>query len=53
MDDLLQPFLLGRPEPLTDTVPPQQLGDADSQWIEVLVVDLCHEPWLRSAYCTG
>ena len=47
MDDLLQPFLLGRPEPLTDTVPPQQLGDADSQWIEVRVLGYCTSRFLQ------
>lgn len=35
VNDLVQPFILGQPQPLTDTVPPQQLADPDSQWIEV------------------
>ncbi len=40
VNDLVQPFILGPPEPLQDTVPPQQLGDADSCWIEVDGVNL-------------
>lgn len=49
VDDLLQPFLLGQPEPLTDTVPPQQLGDPDSQWIEVLLNASMNRP--RPCWC--
>ena len=40
VEDLVQPFISGPPEPLQDTVPPQQLGDADSRWIEVDGVNL-------------
>ena len=48
MDDLLQPFILGQPEPLTDTVPPQQLADPDSRWIEVGLLDAIY-----FSACTG
>lgn len=40
VEELVQPFVLGPPEPLQDTVPPQQLGDPDSRWIEVDGVNL-------------
>ena len=38
--DLVEPLIAGTPEPLQDTVPPQQLGDPDSRWIEVDGVNL-------------
>ncbi|CAL8466073.1 g5609 [Coccomyxa elongata] len=38
--DLVEPLIAGPPEPLQDTVPPQQLGDPDSRWIEVDGVNL-------------
>jgi predicted alpha/beta-fold hydrolase len=43
LQDLLQPLVLGTPEPLTDTVPPQDLGDADSRWIEVDGISVHHK----------
>ena len=44
---LLRPWFAGPPAPLTDTVPPQSLGDPDSRWVCVDGVDLhykevCH-----------
>ncbi len=38
--DLVEPLIAGPPEPLQDTVQPQQLGDPDSRWIEVDAVNL-------------
>ena len=35
LQDMLQPWLDGRPAPLTDTVPPEQLADADSRFVTV------------------
>ena len=40
VSEIIQPLIQGQPEPLTDTVPPQQLGDPDSQWIQVDGVNL-------------
>lgn len=35
LQDMLQPWLEGRPTPLTNTVPPEQLADADSKFVTV------------------
>lgn len=35
LQDLLAPLLAGTPEPLTDTLSPQELADADSSFTEV------------------
>lgn len=50
--DLVQPFVLGPPEPLQDTVPPQQLGDADSQWMQVNGVDVHYKDIGPKTPCT-
>jgi hypothetical protein len=38
VSEIVQPLIKGRPEPLTDTVPPQQLGDPDSKWIQAVLL---------------
>ena len=40
MSEIVQPLIKGLPEPLTDIVPPQQLGDPDSKWIQVEGVNI-------------
>lgn len=44
--------MAGRPEALKDTVPPQTLGDPDSQWVRVSDIDL-HYKQARAALCTA
>ncbi|KAK9821989.1 hypothetical protein WJX81_003986 [Elliptochloris bilobata] len=38
--ELVRPWFAGQPPPLTDTLPPQSLGDPDSRWVCVYGVDL-------------
>ena len=38
--DLLRPWFAGPPEPLTNTLPPQSLGDPDSRWVCVDGINL-------------
>lgn len=45
VSEIIQPLIKGRPEALTDTLPPQQLGDADSQWIQVEGVNLHYKDY--------
>ena len=45
MSEIVQPLIQGQPQPLTDTVPPQQLGDPDSQWIRVEGVNLHYKDY--------
>ena len=47
--ELVRPWLAGRPEALKDTVPPQMLGDPDSQWVRVSDIDL-HYKQARAAF---
>ncbi len=48
----MRPWLAGRPEALKDTVPPQTLGDSDSQWVRVSDIDL-HYKQARTAFCAA
>ena len=45
MSEIIQPLIQGQPEPLTDTLPPQQLGDPDSQWTQVEGVNLHYKDY--------
>ena len=45
MSEIIQPLIQGQPQPLTDTVPPQELGDPDSQWIRVEGVNLHYKDY--------
>ena len=48
--ELIYPLTAGPPEPLTDTVPPQQLADPDSSFVEVDGVQLhCKDVGPRDA----
>lgn len=48
LQDMLQPFLDGTPAPLSNTVPPEQLADADSRFVTVDGVRLHYKEAGRS-----